>query len=151
MKMENRERDFEAWPVISVIIPAFNCAEYIDGAIRSCLEQIRPLDEIVVVDDGSFDDTAEVLHKFALHPQVRVLQQTNQGVSTARDVGVHAATGSFVTFLDADDEFLAHTLRRYRLAIISHPDVDVFFADYWISDTPGLRYSVHHGMGADRM
>lgn len=149
--MGNIEQYFEAWPGISVIIPVFNCAEYIGGAIRSCLEQIGPLDEIIVIDDGSFDGTAEVLHEFILNPQIRVLQQTNQGVSSARNFGVRVSTGSFVAFLDADDEFLVHTLSRFRLAIISHPHVDVFFADYWISDTPRLRYSAHNRIGADRM
>ena len=149
--MENREGYFEASPSISVIIPVFNCSEYIGRAIRSCLEQIGPLDDIVVVDDGSFDGTAEVLYEFVLHSQIRVLQQTNQGVSSARNNGVRISTGSFVSFLDADDEFLEHNLYRFRTAIISHPNVDVFFADYWVSDTPGLRYSFHNRIGADRM
>src|SRR3954452_504761 len=103
MKMENCEQHSKAQLVISIIIPVFNCAEYIGGAIRSCLKQIWPSDEIIVVDDGSFDGTAEILHEFALHPQVRVLRQTNQGVSLARNAGVRVSTGSFVAFLDADD------------------------------------------------
>ena len=149
--MENPEQSFETWPNISVIIPVFNCVGYIGGAIRSCLEQLGPLDEIVVIDDGSSDGTAEILCEFARHPQVRVLKQTNQGVSSARNFGVRVSTGSFVAFLDADDEFLSHTLNQFQLAIISHPNIDVFFADYWISDIPGLRYSAHNQLGADCM
>src|SRR4051794_19844716 len=151
MRMDNREPHSAAWPAISVIIPVFNGANYIGGAIRSCLEQLGPSDEIVVVDDGSSDGTAEILQKFVSHPRVRGLQQANQRVSAARNAGVRISTGSFVAFLDADDEFLAHTLDRYRRAIVSHPDVDIFFADYWISDTPGLIYSFHNRVHADRM
>lgn len=151
MTMGNCELCLEALPAISVIIPVFNCAEYIGGAIRSCLEQIGPSDEIIIVDDGSSDGTTEVLREFSSCLRVRILRQTNQGVSSARNAGVHISIGSFVAFLDADDEFLAHTLNRYRLAIISHPNIDVFFSDYWISDTPGLRYSAHNRIGADRM
>src|SRR4051794_29819359 len=101
MKMENCGRQSNAQSAISVIIPVFNGAEYIGGAIRSCLRQIEPLDEIIVVNDGSFDGTAGVLHKFVLHPQVKVLRQTNQGVSSARNAGVRVSTRGFVAFLDA--------------------------------------------------
>lgn len=139
------------WPTVSVIIPVFNCAKYVGAAIRSCLEQENPADEIVVVDDGSVDGTAEVLQGFDTHPRVRVRHQRNQGVSAARNVGVRASAGTFVVFLDADDELLPHALRQRRLAIISHPDVDIFLSDYWISDAPGLKRRAHQALDAERM
>jgi glycosyltransferase involved in cell wall biosynthesis len=138
-------------PTISVIIPVFNCAKYVGAALRSCIEQIDTSDEIIVVDDGSVDGTAEVLQGFDTHPRVRVQHQTNRGVSAARNAGVRASTGTFAVFLDADDELLGHALQQRRRAIISHPDVDVFLSDYWISDAPGLKRSAHRALDVDSM
>jgi glycosyltransferase involved in cell wall biosynthesis len=151
MTIERRAEPADIWPAISIIIPVFNGAAYIADAIKSCVNQVGPSDEIVVVDDGSFDGTAEILRGFIMHPQIKILHQTNQGVSSARNFGVRSARGKFVSFLDADDELLEYALHRFRLAIASHPDIDVFFADYWISDIPGLRYSAHRRLGARRL
>jgi glycosyltransferase involved in cell wall biosynthesis len=120
--MASKGRRGPTVPVIIpvVIIPVFNCAKYVAAAIRSCLEQIDPSDEIIVVDDGSVDGTVEVLQGFAAQPSVRVQHQTNRGVSGARNAGVGASTGTFVVFLDADDELLPRALHfRWRGPIIS--------------------------------
>ena len=146
MLLHNQER-----PTISVIVPAYNCAQYVSGAIRSCLEQSEPPNEIIVIDDGSVDGTIDALRAFTAQPSVRVLQQTNQGVSAARNAGVRASAGTFVAFLDADDELRPHALRARRDAIISHPEVDVLFSDYCISDALGLERSAHQALAATRM
>jgi glycosyltransferase involved in cell wall biosynthesis len=87
----------------SIVIPCFNQAAFVGQAIGSALAQTAPGTEVIVVDDGSTDATAEVAGRFA---GVRVIRQPNTGVATARNTGLAAASGDFVVFLDADDELL---------------------------------------------
>ncbi|MCD6393437.1 MAG: glycosyltransferase family 2 protein, partial [Planctomycetes bacterium] len=93
---------------ISVVIPAFNAEEYIGRAIDSVLAQTRQPDEIIVVDDGSTDNTAEVIKPYS--PKVHYIHQENGGASVARNTGIEAATGQWLAFLDADDEWLPEKL-----------------------------------------
>jgi glycosyltransferase involved in cell wall biosynthesis len=95
--------------VISVIIPAYNAAPYLERAIHSVLVQTRPADEIILVDDGSTDNTAEVAARFGA--KVKLICQANAGVSAARNTGILAAKGDWIAFLDADDEWLPDRLR----------------------------------------
>jgi len=94
---------------ISVVIPAYNAAEYIGRAIDSVLAQTRRPDEIIVVDDGSTDDTASIVETYG--SQVRLIRQENAGVSAARNTGIDAATGEWIAFLDSDDEWLKEKLQ----------------------------------------
>ena len=95
---------------VSVIIPAFNHASFLPEAVRSVLAQsLSPL-EVIVVDDGSTDDTAEVLRPY--EGRVRVLRQPNRGVAAARNTGAAAASGQMLAFLDADDSWLPSKLER---------------------------------------
>ncbi len=101
----------EADPVtISVVIPAYNAAATIAAAIESALAQTRPPDEIIVVDDGSRDDTAAVVERFGA--AVRLVRQTNAGCGQARNTGVRAARGNWLAFLDADDLWQPTKLAR---------------------------------------
>jgi glycosyltransferase involved in cell wall biosynthesis len=86
---------------VSVIIPTYNCARFVPEAVESVLAQTYPAAEIIVVDDGSTDDTEERLRPYA--DRIRYLRQENGGVSTARNAGMHAATGDLFAFLDSDD------------------------------------------------
>ncbi len=88
-------------PLLSVIIPVYNCAP----VINRCLESIDyPDAEIIVVDDGSKDDSARIVSEYALsHPNVRLLCKENGGVSSARNLGMEAASGKYLMFVDADD------------------------------------------------
>ncbi len=88
-------------PLVSCIIAVFNGEAYLHDAIDSVLSQTYPLIEVIVVDDGSTDGTAEVIRRYGV--LVRTLHQGNCGVSIARNRGVAMATGRFLSFLDADD------------------------------------------------
>jgi glycosyltransferase involved in cell wall biosynthesis len=89
---------------VSIIIPAFNAAPYIIEAIDSALKQTQAVHEIIVVDDGSTDNTPEIA---ALRKaKITLLRQTNQGVSIARNRGARESTGEWLLFLDADDRLL---------------------------------------------
>ena len=87
-----------------MVIPVYNGADYVEESLRSVIDQHYRHIEVVVVDDGSTDDSLEVVRTFARsHPQVTVLSQPNGGVGVARRTGTDAATGDFLTFVDADD------------------------------------------------
>ena len=89
---------------VSVVIPTYNRAGFVREAIASVLEQDYPDVELIVVDDGSCDDSAAVVGSFG--PAVQYLWQENRGVSAARNRGVAASTGGLIAFLDSDDLWL---------------------------------------------
>lgn len=93
---------------ISIIIPAYNAAGFLAAGIRSCLNQTQAAYEIIVVDDGSNDGTAEVAASF--EEKIQYLYFENRGVSRARNVGAMRARGEWLVFLDADDQLLPHAL-----------------------------------------
>lgn len=96
-------------PQISVVIPAYNAAGLLPAALESVFNQtVRP-HEVIVVDDGSRDATAEVAGRF---PAVTVIRQENGGPGAARNRGIHAATGEWIALLDADDTWLPERLER---------------------------------------
>jgi len=97
---------------VSVIIPAYNYARFLPLAIDSALAQTLPPLEILVIDDGSTDNTAElVAARYGSNPVVRYIHQANAGLSAARNTGIRNARGEFVAFLDADDEWLPEFLK----------------------------------------
>ncbi len=106
---------------VSVVIPAYNAGKYIGRAIDSVLAQTRPADEIIVVDDGSTDNTAEVAHGYG--DKVRFIRQENAGASVARNTGIEAATGEWIAFLDADDEWLPQKLKLQTEHLRRNPDL----------------------------
>lgn len=102
--------DRTSYPLVSVIIPAFNCKDCIDRAIGSVLAQnYRPI-EVIVVDDGSTDGTGEKVKTYG--PSVRLVPQDNTGPAAARNRGIGESNGEFIAFLDADDEWLPRRLER---------------------------------------
>lgn len=104
-------------PLFSVVIPTFNRARLLPDAIDSVLAQRFTDFEVLVVDDGSTDETANVL---TCYPSVRSFQQANRGPSVARNRGISEATGEYVAFLDSDDVWSADTLRLHAHAIAEH-------------------------------
>jgi glycosyltransferase involved in cell wall biosynthesis len=106
--------------VISVVIPSYNSAELLPEAVGSVLAQTRPAEEIVLVDDGSEDDTAEVCGRFGA--AVRYIRQANAGASAARNTGIAAARGDWLAFLDADDLWEPEKLELEVAALGRHPE-----------------------------
>jgi glycosyltransferase involved in cell wall biosynthesis len=95
---------------VSVIIPAFNHAEFIASAVESCLAQTLSPWEVIVIDDGSEDGTRDVLNQFG--SRIRYIRQERAGVSAARNRGIEESTGEFIAFLDADDIWVPERLER---------------------------------------
>ncbi|MBW9055891.1 glycosyltransferase family 2 protein [Rhizobium mesosinicum] len=95
---------YTAQPLVSVVIPAFNASIYIERTLRSAMRQTYTALEIIVVNDGSTDDTAKLVEQIAItDSRIRLLTTPNRGVAAARNTGIDASSGPFVAFLDADD------------------------------------------------
>jgi len=90
-------------PLVSVVIPCYNHGRYLPEAVASVRRQSWPDVELIVVDDGSTDDSRTVAAGFA---EVKLIRQSNEGLSAARNRGLHASSGEIVIFLDADDILL---------------------------------------------
>lgn len=104
---------------VTVVIPAYNAAAYLPDAVASVLAQARPGLDLVIVDDGSTDDTPAVLAR--LEGPITRLRQTNQGVAAARNAGLAAATGALIAFVDADDVWPAGSLAALEQALAGPP------------------------------
>ncbi len=113
---------------ITVIIPAYNAEAHIKRSIDSVLAQRHPAQEIIVVDDGSIDGTAEIVKEY--EERVRYIYQANRGVSAARNRGIREAKGEWITFLDADDEWLPELLESQVRLLQRNPDLVWVGADY---------------------
>jgi glycosyltransferase involved in cell wall biosynthesis len=108
-------------PSVSIIMPAYNTALYIAEAIHSVLEQTYTDFELVVVDDGSTDETPQIIA--SIHdPRIRVIRQPNAGLSAARNTGLRESTAPLVTFLDADDRFMTDKLEVLVGYLENHPE-----------------------------
>lgn len=114
-------------PTFSVIIPSYNNGPTLARAIDSVLAQTYPAHEIIVIDDGSTDGTAEVIQAYA--GRVVYHRQPNSGVAAARNKGVAIATGDWLAFVDADDEFTPDRLALHAHWIGDEPDLDFVVSD----------------------
>lgn len=120
-------------PLISVIMPAYNQADYLGDAIRSVLvEQAVPL-ELIVVNDGSTDGTAAVVASFD-DPRLRVIHQANAGLSGARNAGLRRAVAPLIGFLDADDLLLPGALSSYVAYLHSQQEIGMVIGDHIVID-----------------
>jgi glycosyltransferase involved in cell wall biosynthesis len=117
---------------VSVIIPTYNRAHLVGRAIRSALACIGPDDEILVVDDGSCDDTATVVNAF--DGRVRYLPGPHAGAGPTRNRGIATASRSLVAFLDSDDEWDVDKLTLQRAIFSAHPDLLFLFSDFRVHD-----------------
>ncbi|MBP6506070.1 MAG: glycosyltransferase [Opitutaceae bacterium] len=129
---------------VSVIIPVFNGANYLGAALESIRAQTAPVAEIIVVDDGSTDGSAEIA---AAHSGIKVIRQANQGTATALNQGIARATSEYLAFLDADDLWSADksALQFAALRIPNPPDLVLGHAQNFHSPdlTAQLRQTIH--------
>lgn len=128
--------------IISVVIPAYNAGPYIGRAIESVLNQTVLPAEILIVDDGSTDNTIEVVGSYG--NRVRLIEQANAGASAARNAGIEAATGEWIAFLDGDDEWIPEKLERQIELLARHPDLVWAMSNYFTCFCdPTHRRTVH--------
>jgi glycosyltransferase involved in cell wall biosynthesis len=114
--------------LVSVVIPAFNCASTIEAAVRSCLNQTIGSIEVVVVNDGSTDATRDVLARFGR--EIRVIDQENSGLAAARSAGQRETLGEFVAWMDGDDLARPERFQVQLAALRAIPGADLVCSDF---------------------
>jgi glycosyltransferase involved in cell wall biosynthesis len=135
-------------PLVSVIIPTYNRANLVMRAIDSALKQTYKHIEIIVVDDGSKDNTREIIA--SCKGKIKYLYKENGGESSARNFGIQKAGGDYVAFLDSDDQWQPEKLQKQLDKLMEHPDFGIalsnleFVDENGISSTRNLRNKIIH-------
>jgi glycosyltransferase involved in cell wall biosynthesis len=124
---------------ISVIIPTYNGAQFIAAAVESVLAQVGATFEIIIIDDGSEDDTVVLLENYVAQQgdRMRLVTQANRGVALARNRGLELAQGEFVAFLDQDDVLLPHKLALQTACFAQHPQAGLVHSGWRLVDATG--------------
>jgi glycosyltransferase involved in cell wall biosynthesis len=114
-------------PKVSVIIPTYNCAHYVAQAVESALSQTYRDLEVIVLDDGSVDKTAEVMQRY--EGKVKYIRQENSGLPAARNRAIEASSGEFIALLDADDWWEPHKLSEQVPMLEQDPEICLVYSD----------------------
>jgi len=131
------ERNPDPAPLVSVVVATYNMGHYLPNAVGSALAQTYPNVEVIVVDDGSTDDTAAVIQPFLADPRVRYISKPNGGQASAKNLGIRQARGEFVAFLDSDDAWTTDKLALQVPLFLASPRVGVVYARYVEVDEQG--------------
>ena len=124
----HRPRPLDGRPTVSVVIPCYNYGRFLPDAVAAALDQEQVHVEVIVVDDASTDDSAEVAARLAEHPQVQLLRhERNRGHIATYNDGLDLATGDYVTLVSADDLVARNALTRAVALMESHPDVGLVY------------------------
>lgn len=130
-------------PLVSVIIPAYNCADVLTNTVDSVLKQTYGNIEIVVIDDGSTDDTGKVADRYQGTGKVRWYRQENGGPGAARNQGIQISKGEFITFLDADDSLTQDSIEKRMSLITEANGLELVYSNYfikWFDDPANARF-----------
>jgi glycosyltransferase involved in cell wall biosynthesis len=114
-------------PLVSIVIPCYNCEEWVQPAVESCLNQTYPNIEIIVIDDGSTDRSLEILRQFL--PRIELKTGPNRGGNSARNTGFALSTGEYIQFLDADDYLEPDKIAR-QVRFLEETGADVVYGDW---------------------
>lgn len=126
---------------ISVIVPVYNTAQYLEKCIQSILQQRQWIYEIILVDDGSNDGSAAICDKYELElpTLIHVLHQNNQGAGAARNRGIELAKGEILSFVDSDD-YLENDMYEQLMAIMEKHGADMAAGSMWIEKEDGEKF-----------
>ena len=117
--------------MISVIMPAYNSEKYISEAIESVISQSCTNWELIIVDDGSTDQTSEIIDEYAAKDsRIRAFHRENSGVSAARNFALEIVCGDYITFIDSDDVYNSERLARMLAVFEQNPKCDAVFAEH---------------------
>lgn len=114
-------------PIVSVVIPIYNASSTIDRTLHSVISQTYKHLEIILVNDGSTDNSIEIIKEFVqknAHYTFKIIDKPNGGVSSARNAGIDAATGHYIAFLDSDDKWLPEKTQRQMEILFNQPEID---------------------------
>jgi len=129
-------------PLISVVVPVYNAKRYLPQCVTSVLNQTYQNIELILVDDGSNDGSGEICDKFRQRdPRVKLIRQPNSGVSAARNSGIQAATGKYLTFVDADD-WVDRGMLECMINTIAQNGVDACFCSRYYKDESDVRVAL---------
>lgn len=130
-------------PTVSIVVPTYNRARYIGRMIDSVIAQTYEGWELIIVDDGSDDGTADIVAGFKdrLGDRLIYLEQDHAGCCVARNTGIEASRGRYVAFLDSDDEYLPRKLERQMALFDLRPDLGLVFCDFSYVDLDGRHVS----------
>ncbi|MGN8158608.1 glycosyltransferase family 2 protein [Salinisphaera sp. SWV1] len=118
-------------PTLSVVVAAYNIADFIGACLDSLVSETYGDYEVIVVDDGSTDATLEILaDRSARYPQLRIIQRENGGLGAARNTGIAAASGKYLTFVDGDDWVEPGYIETCLAEISAHPEIELWVFDY---------------------
>ncbi len=133
----------QRYPFVSVIIPSYNRGWILKEAIDSVLVQDYKHFELIIIDDGSTDNTRDILKTYG--GQIKTITQSNKGVSAARNAGIASSTGSLIAFLDSDDLWLPKKLSRQVEFFISNPDAVICQTEeIWIRNGKRVNPKIKH-------
>ncbi|OCR93413.1 glycosyltransferase family 2 protein [Campylobacter fetus] len=132
-------------PKISVIIPCFNAEGFLKECLESLLNQSFKDIEVIAINDGSSDDTLDILNKFAsIDSRITIIDQQNSGASAARNAGIKASNGKFIMFLDSDDFLSSNEILHKLYNIALNLDADLVFGDFNYYKNGEIRYQKNY-------
>jgi glycosyltransferase involved in cell wall biosynthesis len=137
-------------PLFSILTAAFDASATVSAAVESVLRQTEASWELIVVDDGSTDGTADRVRAYAEDPRVRLIAQENRGLSGARNRALDAASGRYIALLDADDLYMPSYLTAMRDALERDPDAGFAYTDAWLLDDATGRIARRTAMADQR-
>ncbi|MFS1702829.1 glycosyltransferase [Alteromonas sp. AMM-1] len=125
-------------PIVSVVMPVFNAQYYLSAAIESVLQQTCEYFELICVDDGSTDDSLEIIRSFH-DPRIRLVSENQLGLAAARNVGIHCARGQFIALIDPDDCYEPEKLLLHLKHLLSDPRIGVSYCPSLFIDQNGKK------------
>lgn len=132
-------------PFFSIIITTYNRADFLIRAIVSLLHQSEKDWEAIIVDDGSTDNSKVVIQPFLNHEKFSYIYQDNKGCVGAKNTGMNAAKGKYISFLDADDEYKPNHLSIRKSILLNHPQTDILHGGLQIMGNEFVPNMHHHG------
>lgn len=137
-------------PLVSVILPSYNRAEFLERSIASVLNQSIKELELLIIDDGSYDNTFEIVQSFIKnYPNIRYMHHVNRGVTLSMNAGIKTSVGEYITFLGSDDEYKENHIELRLKYFQYHPEVDLIhggaeiIGDQYVYDKNDLSKKIH--------
>lgn len=135
---------------VSIIIPVYNQGRFLSKALQSCLEQTHKELEIIVINDGSTDETPQVAQSFQHHPNVKIIHQENRGLPEARNRGIQESDGEYICFLDSDDFYDSEKVQLQVEILDNNKAIDFVYCDIVTVDETGKPVEEDYSVGSAR-
>ena len=136
-------------PLVSIVIPCYNQGRFLDKAIRSALAQDHTELEVIVINDGSTDETEQIARRFEQDPRFHLVNQNNSGLPEARNRGIRESSGVYVNFLDSDDWLESNMISNLVTSLEENSDIGFAYCDIWIVSEEGSTEN-HYSVGKSR-